>query len=128
MGDFNKIVDRRMAAEIVSVSYLHCILKGLHKAPKVIDYDSKSKDTLRVDDIDLMISPDGCWGDAHEACANWGIPIIFVQENKNIYEPYTTRTLPEKCFLVKDYIEAAGIIASWKAGVTVSSVRRTELV
>lgn len=121
---FNSVVDPRLAAEIVSISYLHCVLKGLHEAPKVADYNSMCKDTIRVDDIDLMISPDGCWDTPHEACANWGIPIIFVRENKNIYDPY--KEAPKNCFLVDDYVEAAGIIAAKKAGVTYKSVRRLE--
>ena len=29
------VVDPRLAAETVSVSYLHCILKGLHKSARV---------------------------------------------------------------------------------------------
>ena len=57
-----------------------------------------SKDTLRVDDIDLMVSPDGCWDVPHEACADWGIPIIFVRENKNIYEPHSS---------IKNYLHGA---------------------
>jgi hypothetical protein len=122
LKNFNEIVDPRMAAELVSVSYLHCILKGLHRAPKVVEYGSSAKATLRVDDIDLMISPDGCWDVPHEACANWEIPIIFVKENKNIYKPY--RKVPRNCYLVDNYIEAAGIIAAKRAGVTEASVRR----
>ncbi|MHA2274262.1 MAG: DUF3326 domain-containing protein [Candidatus Kariarchaeaceae archaeon] len=123
---YNNVVDPRLAAEIVSVSYLHCILKGLHEAPKVVDYNSMCKDTIRIDDVDLMVSPDGCWDVPHEACANWDIPIIFVRENKNIYEPY--KEAPRNCYLVDNYIEAAGIIASKKAGVTERSVRRVAVI
>ena len=122
MKRFNKVVDPRMAAEIVSVSYLHCILKGLHKAPKIVEYGSMSKHTLRIDDIDLMVSPDGCWDAPHEACANWDIPIIFVRENKNIYGSHTEKI--KNCIVVDNYIEAAGIISGKKAGITVESVRR----
>lgn len=121
---FNEVVDPRLAAELVSVSYIHCIFKGLHKAPRVVEYGSMGKDTLRIDDIDLMISPDGCWDVPHEACANWDIPIIFVRENKNIYEPYNEDSLPQNCSLVNNYVEVAGIIAAKKAGVTQQSVRR----
>jgi len=122
LKDYNKVVDPRMAAEIVSVSYLHCILKGLHQAPKVVDYSSMAKSTMRVDDIDLMISPDGCWDTPHEACANWEIPIIFVKENKNIYQPFDV--VPKNCFLVDNYVEAAGVISGLRAGVSRKSVRR----
>tara|TARA_R100001530_G_scaffold93239_1_gene64714 strand:- start:36 stop:1031 length:996 start_codon:yes stop_codon:yes gene_type:complete len=119
---FNEIVDPRQAAELVSVSYIHCILKGLHKAPKVVEYNCRSKHTLRIDDIDVMVSPDGCWGHPHEACANWGIPIIFVKENRNIYKPFDI--VPKGCSIVDNYMEASGMIASMKAGVHRDSVRR----
>lgn len=122
LRDYKEVVDPRMAAEFVSVSYLHCILKGLHQSPRVIEYSSMAKSTLRVDDIDLMISPDGCWGAPHEACANWEIPIIFVRENKNIYPPFDV--VPRGCQVVDNYIEAAGYISTLKAGVTRASVRR----
>ena len=122
LKNFNEVVDPRMAAEVVSVSYIHCILKGLQRAPRVVSYDSKSKATIRVDDIDVMVSPDGCWGAAHDACADWSIPIIFVRENKNIYKPFST--LPDGCLMVDNYIEAAGTISRLKSGVTVASVRR----
>jgi hypothetical protein len=122
LKDFNEVVDQRQAAELVSVSYVHCVLKGLHRAPKIVDYNCRSKHTLRVDDIDVMVSPDGCWGVPHEACANWGVPIIFVKENRNIYKPFDI--VPKNCIMVDNYMEASGIIASIKAGVSLMSVRR----
>ena len=126
LKNFNEVVDPRKAAELVSISYIHCILSGLHKAPRIVEYDSKSKHTLRVDDIDAMVSPYGCWWVPHEACSNWGIPIIFVKENKNIYKP--TNKIPKNCTVVNNYIEAAGVIASIKSGVTLQSVRRPILI
>ena len=125
LKNFNEIVDPRQAAELVSVSYIHCILSGLHKAPKVVDYNCRSRHTFRIDDLDVMISPDGCWGVPHEACANWNIPIIFVKENRNIYKPFDPKRLPKGCVLVDNYMEAAGEISSIKAGVHRNSVRRS---
>ena len=125
LKDLDKVVDPRMAAEFVSISYLHCILKGLHKAPKIVNYNSMSKHTLRVDDVDVMISPDGCWGPAHEACANWGIPIIFVKENRNIYNSFGSA--PKNCIMAENYVDAAGIILNIKSGVSYDSVRRVSV-
>ena len=81
---FNEIVDPRLSAEIVSVSYLHCILKGLHKAPRI----GKG---LSVKDIDVMVSPFGCWGRPHEACEKAGIPIIIVMENTTTLKNYAPK-------------------------------------
>jgi hypothetical protein len=126
LKNFNEVVDPRMAAELVSVSYVHCILKGLHKAPKIVEYGCRSNSTIRVDDIDVMVSPDGVWGTPHEACANWNIPIIFVKENRNIYTPFDT--MPRGCIMADNYMEAAGIISSIKAGVHKDSVRRVPIL
>lgn len=123
LKNFNKVVDPRQAAELVSVSYIHCILNGLHKAPRIVDYNCRSKATLRVDDIDVMVSPDGIWGAPHEACANWNIPIVFVKENKSIYEPFGNK-VPRGGIMVDNYMEAAGVISSIKAGIHKDSVRR----
>lgn len=111
-------VDPRMSAELVSISYLHCILKGLHKAPRI----GKG---LHVTDVDFMISPYGCWGKPHIACAQAKIPMIIVKENKTIYETYANITRPpHELIFVENYLEAAGYIQSIKAGVSLESIRR----
>ena len=30
------VVDPRMSAEAISASFLHCVLKGLHKSPRIV--------------------------------------------------------------------------------------------
>lgn len=113
MKNFNEIVEPRIAAETISFCYLHCVLKGLHKAPQI----GKG---LSVDDIDCMVSPIGCVGRPHEACLEAGIPIIVVKENTTVLnEPP-----PEGAILVENYWEAAGIISCMRAGVLPASVRR----
>jgi len=113
--EFDEIVDPRMAAEMVSVSYLHCILKGLHKAPRI----SLLKG-IRVNDIDFLITPINCVGEPHKACMKAGIPIIAVKENKNVCND----EMPNSFIIVDNYIEAAGVIMSYKAGIDYKSVRR----
>lgn len=111
------IVDARKSAEMVSVCYLHCCLKGGHIAPQI------STDTVRalwVDDIDFLISPIGVWGRPHVACRSCGIPIIAVEENKTVLN----EKMPDDTIIVKNYLEAAGVIAAARAGVSVESVRR----
>jgi hypothetical protein len=113
--DFNEVVDPRMSAEMVSVCYLHCILKGLHKAPR-IDYNSG----LSVDDIDFLISPINCVGDPHLACIEAGIPVIAVRENTSVLND----KMPESFIVVENYLEAAGILMAYRAGVDPRSCRR----
>jgi hypothetical protein len=115
LKDFNDVVDPRMAAEMVSLTYLHCILKGLHRAPR-IDYDNG----LSIDEIDFMISPINCFGEPHEACVKAGIPVIVVRENKNVLND----EMPEDFIIVDNYLEAAGLLMAFRAGVHPASVRR----
>lgn len=112
---FNEIVDPRMSAEIVSVSYLHCILKGLHRAPRLSTISG-----LSVHDIDALVSPIGCWGPPHEACGLMEIPIIAVEENM----PVNPISMPSDCIIVDDYLAAAGVLMAMRAGIHWLSVRR----
>lgn len=122
------IVDPRKAAEIVSVTFLHSILKGLHKSPRIIS-DPLSRNNpgiLNVSDISCLVIPDGCIGLPTLAALEQGIPIIAVKENKNRMQNKLT-DLPfahGKLFVVDNYWEVAGVLSSIKAGVAPSSVRR----
>lgn len=113
--DFFEIVDPRIAAEMISVTYLHCIFKGLHKAPRV-DYESG----LSVNDIDFLITPINCVGEPHYACMKAGIPIIAVRENKTVLND----EMPDSFIIVDNYMEAAGLLMAYKAGIHRDSVRR----
>ncbi len=115
LADFNEVVDPRMSAEMVSLCYLHCILKGLHKAPR-IDYEKG----LSVDDVDFLITPIDCVGEPHLACMDAGIPIIAVKENKTVLND----KMPDNFIIVDNYIEAAGYLMAYKAGINPKTVRR----
>lgn len=115
LKDFNEVVDPRMSAEMVSLCYLHCILKGLHKAPR-INY----KTGLSVDDIDFMISPINCFGEPHRVCVERGIKVIAVRENKTILND----DMPDDFIIVDNYLEAAGLLIAYKSGINYKSVRR----
>lgn len=95
----------QIAAELLSTAFLHSVLKGLHKAPKI-------GQGLSVGDIDFLMSPD-CWGEPHEAAIVQEIPIIIVEENKTIYNFPKHKDV----IYVENYLEAAGFVMSMKAGV-----------
>lgn len=116
LANWKEIADPRMAAETVSVCYLHCVLKGLHRAPRI---EPKGGKGLSYEDIDCLISPWGCWGEPHEACYNRGIAVIAVRENKTCLNENM-----DKAIAVENYLEAAGLIMSWKAGVSLDTLRR----
>lgn len=115
---YTEVVDPRKAAEVISSCYLHCVLKGLHKAPRPIwEYGGISRDT-----ISCLITPYGCIGAPHNACLDAGIPVIVVRENKTVYNETDPRMI-----YVENYLEAAGVVACMNAGITASSVRYEEL-
>jgi len=116
------IVDPRKASETSSITYLHCILKGLQKAPKIV---SKNKG-LTVENISCLIIPDKCIGLPTLAALEQGIPVIAVKENacvmkNNLRElPFSSNNL----IIVDNYLEAAGVMTALKAGVSLESIRR----
>ncbi len=113
---YNEIVDARMAPEVISTCFLHCVLKGLNKAPKISLKDNAYWNT----DIDFLITPINVFGRPHIACLKAGIPVIAVEENKTVLND----TMPDNFIIAKNYLEVAGIISAKKAGIMVSSVRR----
>lgn len=123
LDDFNEITDPRMAAEFVSVCYIHCILKGLHRAPR-INSGIYRQGLMSVNDIDLMVSPYGCFGRPHEACIDHNIPIMIVEENKTCCD----HRPQEDFIMVKNYWEAAGYIAALQAGIRPDRARRPAMI
>jgi len=120
ISGINKVVDPRIAVETITENFIHCCLKGLHKAPRIA-FVPNSK-TLSNRDIDVMVSPYGCWGPPHKASMENNIPIIVVKENKTVLND----EYPEwdKIIFVENYLEAAGMIMCMKAGVYPLTVRR----
>jgi len=113
---YQEVVDPRIAPEVISICYLHCVLKGLHRAPTMTEPGKG----FSIDDIDFMVSPYGCWGRPHKACTEKKIPVIVVKENKTCLND----EIPKSAIVVENYWEAMGVITAMKAGVDWTSVRR----
>ena len=122
------IVDPRMAAEAISLTFFQCILKGLQKSPRIIADPGSTElhDVLTARDIACLVIPDGCIGLPTLAAMEQGITVIAVRENKNLMENDLT-SLPwsqDQLYIVDNYWEAAGVMAGIKAGIDPSVVRR----
>ena len=113
LKDFNEPVDPRFAAEVVSFAFLHCVLKGLHRAPRL-------GEGLCNKDIDYLITPMGCVGRPHHAAMEAGIPIIAVKENVSKLND----EMPEDWIYLETYLEVAGFLMACKTGVSLESLRR----
>jgi len=122
------VVDPRKSAEAISTTYLHCILKGLHRSPRIINNPSMHSHSglLTVADISCLVIPDGCVGLPTLAALEQGIPVIAVKENKNRMQNKLEELpfAPGKFFVVDNYLEAVGVMNAIKAGVAPESVRR----
>lgn len=122
------IVEPRKAAEAISLTFLHCILKGLHRSPGIMTSasDFGRAGVFSAADISCLVIPDGCVGLPTLAALEQGIPVIAVKENRNRMQN-NLEDLPfasGKLFVVENYLEAVGVMHAIKAGVTPESVRR----
>jgi len=121
------VVDPRKSAEAVSTTYLHCILKGLHRSPAIISNPSihNSHGLITAADVSCLIIPEGCIGLPTLAALEQGIPVIAVK-NANCMRN-DLEQLPfasDKFFVAENYLEAAGIMTALKTGVALDTVRR----
>ena len=122
------VVEPRMAAEAVSLTFLQCVLKGLMKSPRIIEDGLlfSRPEVFSVEDVSCLIIPDGCLGLPTLAALEQGIYVIAVRENRNLMKndlaglPWRKGQL----IVVDNYLEAAGAMNALKAGITLDSVRR----
>lgn len=122
------VVDPRKAAEAISLTFLHCILKGLHRSPRVVT-DARAMTqpcVISAEDVSCLVIPDGCVGLPVLAAIEQGIPVIAVKENANNMKNDLSK-LPFRLgnlLVAENYLEAVGMLAALKSGVTLESVRR----
>lgn len=122
------IVEPRMAAEAVSLTFLQCILKGLLRSPRIIPLDGADtrSGVLTATDLSCLIIPDGCVGLPTLAALEQNIPVIAVRENTNLMKN-DLRMLPWRpgqLHIVENYLEAAGVMTAMRAGIPPGAVRR----
>ncbi len=122
------IVDPRMAAEAVSLTFLQSILKGLLRSPR-IETDPAAmqfSECLTVRDISCLVIPDGCLGLPVLAALEQGIPVIAVSDPDHLM----TNNLaalpwrPGQFCRVNNYLEAVGVLCAKRSGLALESVKR----
>jgi len=122
------IVDPRMAAEAVSLTFLQSILKGLQHSPR-IETDPSAMQfpaCLTARDISCLVIPDGCLGLPVLAALQQGIPIVAVRDPSHLMTN-DLAALPwaagQFCS-VDNYLEAVGVLCAIRSGLALDSVRR----
>ena len=122
------IVEPRLAAEAVSLTFLQCVLKGLRTSPKIVTDPElmSSQDVLTAEDISCVVIPDGCLGLPTLAALEQGIPVISVRENSNLMQNDLTKLpwRPGQYHVAENYLEAVGIMTALRAGLSPTVVRR----
>ena len=122
------VVDPRMAAEAVSMTFLQSVLKGLQRSPRIVTDREAMREphVLTARDVSCLVLPQGCLGLPTLAALEQGIAVIEVAENANLMRNDLS-ALPWRQgqhHRVANYWEAAGVMAALKAGVSPASVRR----
>jgi len=126
------VVDPRKAADTVSTTYLHSVLKGLQRSPRIVPIARNRQapwpesGLFTVADVNCVVIPDGCVGLPTLAALEQGITVIAVRENHNRMRnrlqdlPFA----PGRLVVVETYLEAVGVMVALKEGVALDTVRR----
>ncbi len=122
------VVDPRMAAEAVSMTFFQSVLKGLQRSPRIVTGQDAMREpgVLTARDVSCLVLPRGCLGLPTLAALEQGIPVIEVEENANLMRNDLS-ALPWRqgqFHRVANYWEAAGVMTALKAGINPTSVRR----
>ena len=125
--EFTGVVDPRMAAEEISSAFLHCVIKGLHRAPRIVTDPAQfhCPGIVAAEHLDCIVVPDGCLGLPVLAAAAQGIPVIAVRENKTcMRNDLSALAFRGGLHVVETYLEAAGLLTAMRVGVSRESVTR----
>lgn len=115
------VFEPRLAAVAGSIRHVHCVLKGLHRSPRIVSYEQG----LNAENVSCVLIPDGCVGLPVLACIEQGIPVIAVR-NRNIMNNDLDEFGFEhgKFFRADNYLEAVGIMRMLKEGIALDTVTR----
>jgi hypothetical protein len=122
------IVDPRLAAEAVSLTFVQCMLKGLQRSPRIVTDPDVMREAgmLTAADVSCLVIPDKCVGLPTLAALEQGISVVAVRENTNLMKN-DLELLPwadGQLHIVENYWEAVGVMTALKAGIKPDSLRR----
>jgi hypothetical protein len=120
------VVDPRMAAEVISITFFVSVLKGLQRSPRIVEAREPRRGLLTVEGVSCLVVPDGAVGLPTLAALEQGIPVIAVRESENVLAN-DLRALPwahGQLHVVENFWEAAGVAACLRAGIDPTTVRR----
>jgi len=130
----NKVVSPLVASEVITPTFLPCVLQGLNKAPSYIDRSKARKADLSVHDVSAIVLPfDAMGGIPFLSAIEQNIPVIAVRSNTSVLN-VDAKTLVgdaqlnhlkrlDLYFEVHNYDEALGLLQRLKCGLTAPNAK-----
>ena len=121
------VVDPRMAAEVISLAFFQCVLRGLQGSPTITKATTEPRiGEIQSANVSCLVVPDGCIGLPTLAALQNGIPVVAVQGNTNqmLNDLDSLPWRPSQFFRVDNYLEAVGVVAALRIGISPMSVLR----
>lgn len=120
--------DPRASAEFISTPHYFSVLKGLARAPKLVELDDLNRvphGLISVNNIGAIVVPASCLGGTPALAAEFNsIPLIAVRENRTILDVTNAKMQMANVIEVETYLEAAGLLLALRQGISLESLRR----
>lgn len=107
----------RSAAEEIGYTFLSCVLAGLSRAPQLVEAGTTAAETIRAEQVDAVIVPATASGGSAVLSLSASAQIIAVNDNSTTLQ-VSPAALGIKATIVNSYLEAIGLIAAQRAGVS----------
>lgn len=118
------VVDPRVAAETIGLTFLPCILEGLARAPRYVPLAEVIPGDLTVAAVDAVVAPwEACGGIPMLVAAERGIPLIAVKTGVAA-GGVTPDQLGIPALSAASYLEAAGLLLALREGLSPGALRR----
>ncbi|MFK8186702.1 MAG: DUF3326 domain-containing protein [Phormidesmis sp.] len=124
-------ISPRSAAEEIGYTFLPCVLAGLSRAPRFVPdapaaFDAQA-DAMWAKDVNAIVVPATAFGGSAvmslaPVLTQRGAQVIAVGENSTAMA-VRAEDLGIKAIFVNTYLEAAGAIAAFRAGVSLTALR-----
>ncbi len=109
----------RAAAEELGYTFLPCVLVGLARAPQFVT--APAADAIWSDCVDALVVPaTACGGSATLSLSD---RLVIAVEANGTQMQAPPEPLGIKAVRVQSYLEAVGLLAAWRAGVSPAAVR-----
>ena len=118
----------RASAEFISTPHYLSVLKGLARAPRLVDIDDLTDvpgHLLSLNAVGAVVVPASCLGGIPAVAAQYSdIPLVAVEENRTMLSVTNDKMRMRNVIPVASYLEAAGVILALRQGISLESLRR----